>query len=349
MIRYRFCVWFFLLTGICGFSVRAEDIFISAVADSFIISSLASNNVGALTNTAAGVSGTDSIRRGLYRFDIGCIPSGSTITSATFRLDVVGTPLFAAVDADFDLSLVTAEWSEGSKIGISGSLASAGEVTWLSRQHDVALWATPGGDFAGAPSAVTFVSVTGSYAWTSAQLAADVQGWIDNPASNAGWLLKTQAEGTQRTARRFGSREGGSAAILDLGFTPGTGGDADGDGIPDEWEFLHFDCATGAVATADGDFDRANNENEYVADTDPNNSNSFFSVSSIEIGSIIVGFQGAEGRTYDVQFNEDPVNGAWNNLRQDIPGDGSIIMVTDTNQSPARNYRVSVELLPEEF
>jgi len=349
MIQGRLCPWSLLLLGISGLSVRAEVISLPAVADSFIISDAPTNNAGAHGFSAIGVSGTGSIRRGLHRFDLGCIPSGSAVTSATFRTSVVGTPGFGDVDSSFDLSFVTADWTEGHQVGNSGSPASIGEVTWLSREHDVVTWASAGGDFSGSASASTLVSGVGAYAWSSAQLASDVQGWIDNPASNAGWILMTQAEGTPRTARRFGSREGGNAAVLDVGFTPGAGGDGDGDGIPDEWEFLHFACATGAVAGADADHDRATNEDEYIADTDPNDSNSFFAVSSIEAGSIVVGFQSESDRSYDVQFSENPVSGSWSDLQQAIPGDGSIILVTDTNEATARNYRVRVQLSPEEF
>ena len=33
------------------------------------------------------------------------------------------------------------------------------------------------------------VGAIGQYTWSSAQMVADVQGWLDNPASNFGWLM----------------------------------------------------------------------------------------------------------------------------------------------------------------
>jgi hypothetical protein len=36
---------------------------------------------------------------------------------------------------------------------------------------------------------------------------SDVQGWIDNPGTNTGWLLKASEEAVWHTARRFFTRE----------------------------------------------------------------------------------------------------------------------------------------------
>lgn len=56
-------------------------------------------------------------------------------------------------------------------------------------------------------------------------------------------------------------------------------GDADGDGLPDDWELAFFGSETNAVASADGDGDGADNRSEYIAGTDPTDSSDFFSVS----------------------------------------------------------------------
>jgi hypothetical protein len=39
------------------------------------------------------------------------------------------------------------------------------------------------------------------------QFIADVQRWLDHPESNFGWMLKTESETNNFTARRFASRE----------------------------------------------------------------------------------------------------------------------------------------------
>ena len=47
------------------------------------------------------------------------------------------------------------------------------------------------------------------YIWDStAQMVADVQGWLDGTLSNFGWLLKNDSEGSPTTFRAFYTREG---------------------------------------------------------------------------------------------------------------------------------------------
>jgi hypothetical protein len=48
-------------------------------------------------------------------------------------------------------------------------------------------------------------------------MAADVQSWLGT--ANHGWLLLSDDEGTIRTARRFGSKEGGTGARLTVEYT----------------------------------------------------------------------------------------------------------------------------------
>jgi hypothetical protein len=58
---------------------------------------------------------------------------------------------------------------------------------------------------------------------SNAGLVADMQAWVDSPATNFGWILISESEETSGTARRFGARENGSTApALVVTFTPGT-------------------------------------------------------------------------------------------------------------------------------
>ena len=49
---------------------------------------------------------------------------------------------------------------------------------------------TKAGDFSGTVSADQSVGAIGQYVWSSAQMVADVQSWLDNPSTNFGWLVK---------------------------------------------------------------------------------------------------------------------------------------------------------------
>jgi glucose/arabinose dehydrogenase len=219
--------WFFaaawLATGsaLDFHSARADTTNLACIADTFIIARNPDNNAGGYTDVAAGRDGNigDGTRRALYRFDLSGVPAGSLITSAVFRCQVVKQALSGDVDSTFALHAVQAEWGEGTGFGTAGTLAGVGDATWSSRRHTIAAWISAGGDF-GPALASTFVSNLGTYSWTSNALIAAVQVWLDQPSQNFGLLLRSQSEGTSKTARRFGSREGGQPAVLQLGFDP---------------------------------------------------------------------------------------------------------------------------------
>ena len=80
--------------------------------------------------------------------------------------------------------------------------------------------------------------------------------------------------------------------------------DGDGDGMRDSWEDNHFGTAYAVDGEwhSDPDGDRMINSNEYVAGTDPTNSNSFFSVDiDLSNNSVVVQFFGIDASAYGVE------------------------------------------------
>lgn len=155
-----------------------------------------------------------SIRRGLIAFDVaGAVPAGSTINSVQLVLNMTQT---IAGAEPVDLHRLTADWGEGTSNATSGgggggAPATTGDATWLHTFFSTSSWATPGGDFSPTVSATEAVDDNGPYTWGStAQMVADVQGWLDTPASNFGWILIGN-ESTSATAKRFDTRESGIA------------------------------------------------------------------------------------------------------------------------------------------
>jgi hypothetical protein len=151
-------------------------------------------------------------RRALLVFDVaGQLPPGAVIHSARLVLAASQTR-----EAPVTLALhrVLGAWSEGpaSAEGGRGAPASTGDATWLHARFDTASWATPGGDFAATPSAAQSVAGEGFYVWSSPGLTADVQGWLDDPARNFGWVL-VGAEAIPGSVKRFGSRENTDPAL----------------------------------------------------------------------------------------------------------------------------------------
>lgn len=155
------------------------------------------------------------LRRGLLAFDIaGGIPPGTSITKVTLTLDMSRTQ---AGPQNVELHRVTSDWGEGTTVAGGqeggGALAANGDATWKHTFYDTNFWTSPGGDFDATVSGVQSVDGLGSYTWGStAQMVSDVQSWLDNPATNYGWLLLLADEMTDTTAKRFGTREATDAA-----------------------------------------------------------------------------------------------------------------------------------------
>jgi len=199
-------------------SIAAANQMVSIISDKD--NTLYEDTLGTLSNGAgdyffagrqAPSPGSGLIFRGLVAFDIASnIPSGSTIVSATLRLHMSRT---IAGPQDIDLHLVTADWGEGTSIAVgggggegAGGPSTPGSATWKHTFHPDDTWTNLGGDFDATVSATTSVSVINSYFWTSAQLTADVQAWLDTPAGDFGWIVIGN-EATTKTAKRFDTRE----------------------------------------------------------------------------------------------------------------------------------------------
>ena len=70
-----------------------------------------------------------------------------------------------------------------------GAPATPNDATWRHRFFDTIFWTMQGGDFSATVSASQSVGGVGQYTWSSAQMVADVQLWLDSPTSNFGWLV----------------------------------------------------------------------------------------------------------------------------------------------------------------
>ena len=165
------------------------------------------------------------LRRALVKFDLGSVPAGSTINSASFSFTINQVPP-AATSAIISLHTVTGSWGEGASNAPGpegrGTTAQVNDATWLHRFFDAELWNTAGGDFvpeavasepiSSSPQSVTFA--------TSPQLVAAVQAWVDNPSANHGWALLGD-EVFPQNARRILSREnqGPGNPLLTIEFT----------------------------------------------------------------------------------------------------------------------------------
>jgi hypothetical protein len=167
----------------------------------------------------AGENGMGELRRGVVAFDIaGTIPAGSTITAVSLTMNMSMTPAGAET---VELHKLLADWGEGTSHAPmgegDGAPATPNDATWRHRFFDTLFWTAQGGDFSATVSASQSVGGTGQYTWSSAQMVADVQSWVNNPASNFGWLLLGN-ETTIATAKRFDTRESASPPVLTIQY-----------------------------------------------------------------------------------------------------------------------------------
>jgi spore coat protein A len=200
-------------------AARSETVTLDATRDNTLLESA----TGALSNGAgdsfyAGRTNQTSAldaRRAVLAFDVaGTIPAGSTITAATLTLRLNKTR--DTVARTLTLHRLTADWGEGASVPQGnegdGAPAQTGDATWLHTFYPASFWAAAGGDYDGGASASSSVgTANGPYSWTSSALAADVQGWLDAPATDFGWILLGD-ESTAMTARGFDSRQANNAA-----------------------------------------------------------------------------------------------------------------------------------------
>lgn len=180
-----------------------------------------SNGAGSYLFT--GTTATGNRRRALIRFDFSRIPNNAEVTSATLTIAVSRT---IASTVTVRAHRVTTDWGEGDSVAPgqegAGAAASAGDATWTQAVTGDRAWSNPGGDFIPSPSASVRLREVGPYVIGSAELTADVAGWLDGRLENYGWIFVSN-EGTGfTTAKRFNSREhpdGSSRPRLTVTYT----------------------------------------------------------------------------------------------------------------------------------
>ena len=208
-------------------AASATTVNIPAVKDNTIFDGPTGNSNGAGDFFFVGSTNTGMIRRALIAFRVAdSIPAGSTVTAVTLTLHMSKT---ISAGETVSLHRLTADWGEGtSNAGASegtGAPATTGDATWLFRFFNTLTWTAQGGDFSTQGSASQTVTAVGFYSWTSAQMIADVQGWVNGPNPDFGWIL-IDNEGVSATAKRFDSRTNPTVAdrpVLTVTFTPGSG------------------------------------------------------------------------------------------------------------------------------
>jgi len=202
LFRHLILVGHLLFTWCVRNAVLADTITLKPVGDAEMRQRSPNTGFPSGTDVVSGTLGSLAsfeIRRGVFQFDLaGQIPAGAVINSVTVRIVAVFKIPNGAANSTFSLRRLLSPWAEN-------------QVTWNSRLSGVA-WTIPGAlnsaDVVAAASSSVFVRGLGAYVFPSTPtLVADVQGWVNNPTSNFGWLLHTESEAVPKTARHFATRE----------------------------------------------------------------------------------------------------------------------------------------------
>lgn len=226
-----------LLTFALGVSSASAEV---AALESARDNTLIETTDGALSNGAGPVfhvgrtgQKEGGLRRGVVGFDLSPLPEGAIVSSATVTLHLSASP--GSGSTTIGLHRALADWGEGSSetTGGTGAPSQPGDATWLHTFYPTDTWSLEGGDFEPTASAAALVGDTPGELpeWSSDALRDDVQQWLDDPASDFGWVLVGD-ETVPSTVRRFDSREHAEQAqrpLLTVEFVPSTpsGGSAE--------------------------------------------------------------------------------------------------------------------------
>lgn len=149
--------------------------------------------------------------RGLVQFDLNAaqIPDGATVIDAVLTLNVATS---SGSTAGVSVHRVTTSWGEGNSNAegdeTAGAAARPFDATWQFASFGGTQWQQEGGDILGASSSTT-VGATGTYEWFGGGLIDDAQQWLDDAATNFGWLLNLDGP----ALKSFVSKDGPDAAL----------------------------------------------------------------------------------------------------------------------------------------
>ena len=211
-----------------SFTTTVATIELIAIKDTSIFNNLAGDSpqkdygAGGSELLRVGYSlSEDAYARTLIQFDLTVIPSSAVIDSVSLQFT---TGKSGINQSEIYMYRLTQEWSEGtttegcdyySSCQTMGSpIASTGtDATWINTMNTTSPWNTTGGTFVSTVSATSGDPNATLDLFISATMINDVRGWVTNPSSNFGWILKINEPSvtTSGALKRYVSRN----AVLD--------------------------------------------------------------------------------------------------------------------------------------
>ena len=160
-------------------------------ADSFLGKQNANTNYGTSGNISIRCGSANVARRGILKFDLTRIPTGSIILSANLSLYCYQkTGWLVGTNRTYTAHRVTSNWTETG-------------CTWNNRIAATA-WTTAGGDFVSAATSNASSNGTGTGFWMTWPVTGDVMAWRETQtATNYGWIIKDTKELETQFATQF--------------------------------------------------------------------------------------------------------------------------------------------------
>lgn len=217
-----------VLSTLTSLAAVADTVQLKPVADTAIFLPDPASNFGKQNALPLGtIKNGAQPGRLLLRFDLSSVPTNAVVTNVTLRITVVKQASTSPKAETVEAHRLLKAWGEGVKNGQLGATATVGEATWLDRLKGQAAWGVAGGqggtDFVLAASTSTTLNGLASYTFNStATAAADVQSWLQDPASNFGWMLLSANESVLASAKRVASREDTTVSrqpLLTVGYS----------------------------------------------------------------------------------------------------------------------------------
>jgi hypothetical protein len=226
------------LSAIGVSSVRADLISnIASTGDDTLFQGGTTNSLGD-PGIFVGTDSASSFKYGLMAFNVSTIPVGATITGVTLDLYIgqvagSGGGMVVNSGAPRTISLYDESQAWGASTNQIGSTAFAGhgqgfaanpgDATWLDASFNsnsslATAWSSGmPANITGSSSALATTSgipgtTSAEVQWSSAALAAEVQGWVNNPVSNNGLALVNSNSGSSQSFLAFWGAQGAANA-----------------------------------------------------------------------------------------------------------------------------------------